>query len=131
MPAPRYRPRAYPGLFLISAQAAPGVRLEDLERAIHRETDRLAKTGPTASELDETRRKIRRGAELSYEGASGTGFRLGYFAMLGDDRFESRLLDAVLKVPARAVREYAGKLFRPERRAVVAYEPRPEGSRAG
>ena len=124
----QYRPRQYPGLFLLSAQAAHGVGLESLEKAIHDETERLARSGPSASELGEARSKIQRGAELSYEGASGTGFRLGYFAMLGDARFESELLAASLSVDRDAVRAAARSLFRAERRVVVGYEPAPGGS---
>ncbi|HEV2167192.1 MAG TPA: pitrilysin family protein [Thermoplasmata archaeon] len=126
----QYRPRQYPGLFLLSAQAARGVGLDRLETAIHSETDRLARSGPSAAELREARSKIRRGAELSYEGASGTGFRLGYFSMLGDERFESDLLRATLSVTRGGVKAAAQALFRKERRVVVGYEP-DRGGRGG
>ncbi len=118
-----FRPRFYPGLFLLLAQAAEGVSLERLETAIQRETDRLARSGPTRAELVDARERIRRGAELAYEGARGTGFRLGYFAMFSDPGFEQRLLDSLLGAGSEAIRSAARSLFRPSRKLVVGYAP--------
>lgn len=119
----QFRPRLYPGLFLIEAQASPNVPLVRLESTIHEETARLVRAPPTAAEMAECRQKIRRGAELAYEGASGTAFRLGYFAMLGGRRFERSLLRSLLSVTPREVQAAAQRLFRKERRLVVGYEP--------
>ncbi|MCI4373267.1 MAG: insulinase family protein, partial [Thermoplasmata archaeon] len=67
-----WRPRIYPGLFTIQAQAVRGVRLDRLEETIDRVLDRLIKKGPTALEMSDARTRIRRGAALAYEGASRT-----------------------------------------------------------
>jgi zinc protease len=121
----QYRPRQHPGLFSVSVQAARAVALERLEAAVDREIARLVRDGPTRRELDDARAKVRRGAQLAYEGASATGFRLGYFQMLGTDPgFESKLLREVLQVDAAGLRAIAGQLLRPERRVVVTYTPR-------
>jgi len=118
-----WRPRYYPGLFTIQAQAAHGVSLDRLEREIEGVVDRLARTGPTATEMDDLRTKIRRGALLSYEGASRTGFRLGYFSVLRSPEYEDEVFRSVLRVTAAQIRERARALFRPESRVVVRYEP--------
>ncbi|MCI4358334.1 MAG: insulinase family protein [Thermoplasmata archaeon] len=127
----QYRPRQYPGVFLIGAQAARGVSLDQIEEVIHRETGRISRFAPARSEVLEARRKVRRGAQLAYEGASGIGFRLGYFSMLGGERFESDLLSRVLSVSPEAVRAAAERLFPAERRVVVGYEPSREAPNAG
>jgi len=118
-----WRPRTYPGLFTIQAQAAPRVSLDRLEVAIERLLERMAETGPTATELADVRARLRRGADLAYEGASRTGFRLGYFSVLRAPEFEDELLRALLRVGARDVRNAARRLFRSEARTVVRYEP--------
>jgi zinc protease len=118
-----YRPRVHPSLFTISAQAAPGVGLDRLETVIRTQVERLAKAGPTREELEDVRTKVRRGAELAYEGASRTGFRLGYFSMLGPASFESDLLRRILAVDQAAARKEAARLFRRGRSVVVQYEP--------
>jgi zinc protease len=118
-----WRPRVHPGLFTIHAQAARGVGLDRVESAILEETDRLARTGPTEREMSEARVKVAQAARLSYEGATRSAFRLGYFAMLGPPSFESRLLRRILTTPSRAVRAAAAATFRVTGRTVVRYEP--------
>ncbi len=118
-----WRPRFYPGLFTIQAQAAPGVSLDRLEREIETVLDRLGENGPTSREMDDIRTKVRRGAALSYEGASRTGFRLGYFSVLESPEYEDVLYRAVLRVTAKEVRDRARDMFRADARVVVRYEP--------
>ncbi len=118
-----WRPRVHPGLFVLHAQASRGVDLDRIEAAVDAEIARLSRDGPTASELTEARTKIARGAALAYEGASRTGFRLGYFEMLGRPGFEPTLLDRLLTTRAAEVRTAARSLFQPEGRTVVRYEP--------
>jgi zinc protease len=118
-----WRPRFYPGLFTIQVQAARGVSLDRLEREVDRVVERLARTGPTRSEMDDVRTKVRRGAALAYEGASRTGFRLGYFSVLRSPELEDEIYRSVLRVTATEVRDRARALFRPERRVVVRFEP--------
>ncbi|MGA8275844.1 MAG: pitrilysin family protein [Thermoplasmata archaeon] len=118
-----WRPRIYPSLFTIQAQAARGVPLARLESAIDAVVDRFTKKGPTPLEMNDARTRIRRGAALAYEGASRTGFRLGYFAVLHSPAYEDRLFSQLLAVRADQVRDRARELFRPDSRVVVRYEP--------
>ncbi len=123
-----WRPRVYPSLFTIQAQAVRGVPLDRLESAVDAVVERFMKHGPTALEMDDARTRIRRGAALAYEGASRTGFRLGYFAVLRSPAYEDRLFSQLLAVRAEEVRGRARELFRPESRVVVRYEPTGGGA---
>jgi zinc protease len=125
-----WRPRVYPSLFTVQAQAARGVSLDRLEAAIHEVIERFARRGPTASEMSDVREKIRHGAVLAYEGASGTGFRLGYFSVLRSPRYEDELYRSLLRIRAAEVRERARALFQTESRLVVRYEPESKESHA-
>lgn len=118
-----WRPRFYPGLFTVHVQAARGVSLSRLEAALEAEIAALLRTGPTEREMAEARTKVRRGAELAYEGASRTGFRLGYFSTLGEAGLESRLLRSILGTRPSEVRARAADMFRPENRTVVEFHP--------
>ena len=118
-----WRPREYPSLFTIQAQAARGVTAERLEEAIDGVVDRICRTGPTHAELEDVRAKARRGATLAYEGASRIGFRLGYFATVADLEFEDELLAKILAVRREAVRDRARDLFQTAARTVVRYTP--------
>ncbi len=118
-----WSPRFYPSLFTIQVQAARGVSLDRLERAVGSVVDRLSRDGPSPKEMADVRTRIRRGAALAYEGATSTGFRIGYFATLDSLGLEDRLYHRLLHVSLRAVRDQARALFRPESRVVVRYEP--------
>ncbi len=120
------RPRVHPGVFTVSAQAARGVSLDRLERATERLLERLASSGPSAREMEDARVKIRRSVRLAYEGASRTGFRLGYFSVLRGPEFEDTIFRSLLRVTGREVRDRAAELFRPEARAVVRFSPTEE-----
>ncbi|HTW55907.1 MAG TPA: pitrilysin family protein [Thermoplasmata archaeon] len=122
-----YRPRQYPGLFTIQAQAARGVSLDRIEAAVAEVVERLGRSGPSPTEMRDARTKLARGVALAYEGASRTGFRLGYFAVLRSPEFEDQLFRAVLGVTAAQVRSRARELFRDEARTVVRYSPTAEG----
>ncbi len=121
-----WRPRLYPGLFTVQVQAARGTTLDRVESATLKLLERLANDGPTAREMDDARTKIRRSARLAYEGASRTGFRLGYFSVLRSPRFEQEIFRALLRTSARQVRARASELFRAEARTVVRYLPTKE-----
>ncbi|MGI0131202.1 MAG: M16 family metallopeptidase [Thermoplasmata archaeon] len=118
-----WRPREFPSLFTVQVQAAKRVSLDRLEAAVDRVIARLVRTGPTRTEMDDLRAKIRRGARLAYEGASRIGFRLGYFSVLRSIEFEDEIFGALLRVTANQVRERARSLFAAEARVVVRYTP--------
>ena len=118
-----WSPRVYPSLFTIQAQAASGVSLERLEAAVGSVIDRISRSGPTVTEMTDVRTRIRRGAALSYEGATGTGFRVGYFATIDSLALEDSLYHRLLSVTPRDVAEAARRTFRPEARVVVRYLP--------
>jgi zinc protease len=117
-----WTPHFYPSLFTVQAQAARGVSLDRVEQALESVVDRLARDGPSAKEMSDVRTRIRRGAALAYEGATSTGFRIGYFATLRSLDLEDELYHSLLRVSARSVRDQARALFRKETRAVVRYE---------
>ncbi len=121
-----WQPRRYPGLFSVAVQAAEGVGFDRLESEIDRVTERLARTGPTSAEMDDARVRLRRGATLAYEGATRTGFRLGYFSTLRDLALEGDLFRRLQAVRAPEVRARARELFRPSQRVVVRYTPTSE-----
>ncbi|HEV2316728.1 MAG TPA: pitrilysin family protein [Thermoplasmata archaeon] len=118
-----FRPRAHPGLFVVHAQAAAGVPLARLETALFAELDRLATRGPTPAEVREIRHKLTQAALLAYEGPTRSGFRLGYFALLGQPGFEAELLGRSLKTTPGEIRAAAHDLFRTATRNVVRYLP--------
>jgi zinc protease len=123
-----YRPRVFPGLFGIHAQAARGVGLDRLEQTVGRVVSEFVRSGPDSSELAAARVRIRRAARLGYEGATRIGFRLGYFEATAPPGFEDRLLRRLLAVNRAEVRDRARQMFLDTRRTVVRFDPTPEAN---
>jgi zinc protease len=122
-----YRPRTYPGLFTVSAQASPGVSLDRVEHALRAEVARVVHHGPTPRELADARATLSRGARLAYEGSTRIAFRVGYFATYGGLGLEDRLLRGLLAADAGSVREEAQRLFADGHDVTVRYEPEGAG----
>ncbi len=118
-----FRPRVHPSLLTVTAQAAPGIRLDRLETALEGAIDRMRREDPSAREMQDARVRIARGAVLAYEGASRTGFRVGLFASIESPGFEPAMYERLLAVRPREVREAARTTFDPASRVVVTYEP--------
>jgi zinc protease len=123
-----FRPRLYPGLFTVEAQAAPRVSLDRLEGALKAEVVRLRENGPTQAEWADARAIIARGARLAYEGSTRTGFRLGFFGIHGDLGRERELLRQVLRVSRAQVRAEASRLFSDQASVTVRYVPTGSGA---
>ncbi|MCI4353459.1 MAG: insulinase family protein [Thermoplasmata archaeon] len=121
-----YRPRRYPGLFTLHAQASPRILIERVEEALQEEIRRLRREGPSSSEWADARAIIARGARLAYEGSTRAGFRLGFFGANGALARERVLLQQVLRVSRAEARKEARRLFSVESSVTVRYEP--EGS---
>ncbi len=118
-----YRPRLYPGLITVEAQAAPKVTVDNVEAALRQEVRRLRQVGPTPTEWDDARAIIARGARLAYEGSTRSGFRLGFFGVNGGLRRERELLGQVLRVKRADARAEAERLFSDDSAVTVRYLP--------
>jgi zinc protease len=118
-----YRPRLYPGLISVEAQAAPNVPIDRVETALREEIHRLQRTGPLPDEWADARAIVARGARLSYEGSTRSGFRLGFFGIHGELRRERELLRQVLRVTRATARSEAARLLSDASAVTVRYVP--------
>ena len=117
-----YSPRVDPGLFTVFAQASPGRESRELEEAIERITTSLGRRPVAREEVRRLRQRLLRGKTLSWEGVTGSAFRLGFFWSLGDLTLEPRLFSAALRVTPQELQEAAAGLFQDRALCVVRYE---------
>ncbi len=109
--------------FYIQATAKPGVKLEQIEKAIDEELDKLRKDGPTQAEVDAARnvtesRIIRRLETLG--GFGGVADRLNqYNHYLGDPGYLAQDLARYDQASPATVRKYAQEQLGKDARAVV------------
>lgn len=117
-----------PSLFTIKAEVKAGHTLDEVERAIHEEIDRLAADGPSDSELARIKRKIRADLILSNEQALNQAILLGEYETIcqGEHvpedsrgyRYLATYLDTIDTVTAEDVRRVASAYLRADCRTV-------------
>jgi zinc protease len=112
--------RIGPSLFYILAIPRPGVKPEDLEKAIYEEIDAVKKDGITDRELEKARTQFRRNFIQSRESALTTATRIGEYAVkFNDPNLINTAYDKLSAVTADQVKEFAQKYLIERTRAVV------------
>lgn len=116
--------RIDPGVFLVSAEVAPGTRPARVERALWEEIDRVASRGVTRAEVHRAQRLLRSAVLHELATHSGIAHALGQAeALLGDWREAGRFLEQYAAVRPADVKRVAAEYLDPQRRCVVTLEP--------
>jgi zinc protease len=121
--------QALAGMFLVTATPKPGVTLERLEKEIDEELARIAKTPPSAEELERAKNKIEAGAVFGLEPVGGFGGRAAslasYYLRAGDPGFLEQDLARYRLATAADVSEAARTFLKKDARVVLTVLPRP------
>ncbi len=121
------------GAFALWATARPGVKLEDLEKAVTDEIARLAKEGPTADELDRAKTRWEYQFVSGLEGIGGFGGKSDvlnqYNTFLGDPgKFEEDVARH-RAVTRESLRNAVNQYLNTDKRVLVRFRPE-QSSRA-
>jgi zinc protease len=123
--------RMGPSLMYILAYPRPGVKPEDLEKAIYEEISAIAKDGITAAELSKAQTQYRRHEVQTRESALRTSLRLGHDAVyFNDPNLINTALDKYNAVTADEVKKAAQQYFTSNLRAVVTTLPPAGGEQS-
>lgn len=124
--------RRGPSLFRIVAIPRPGVKVEDLEKAIYDEIEAIKKDGITQQELDKVRVQFLRTQIQARSSSQGLANRIGTLTVFyNDPNLINTLYDKVAAVTADQVKQAAIKYLVPQHRAVVITLPAGRGPAAG
>jgi predicted Zn-dependent peptidase len=116
--------RIDPGVFLVFAELAPGVVVEEAERLIWEEIEKVARRGIGAGELRRAQRLLRSSVLHELATHNGVAHALGQAeALLGDWREAGRALAQYAAVTPKDVRRVAATWLDPTKRCVVTLEP--------
>jgi len=114
-------------VFEIQATAKPGVKPEDLEKAIDEELDKLRKDGPTQAELDRARNLIESNIIEGLERLGGFGGKAdqinGYYSETGDPDWFNEDLGRYRALSASDIRAAAIQYLPLDRRVELIVEP--------
>jgi zinc protease len=126
------------GIVTISATAATGKSVTELESALGEALSALEKTGPTAAELERAKRGILLSTLKSLEllnGSSGESGRAGLLQRFqhytGDPGYLPKWVEQIEKVSAADVQRALREHLSPDKRVTVVTEPRPKAGPAG
>ncbi|MCU1308494.1 MAG: peptidase M16-like protein [Acidobacteriaceae bacterium] len=106
--------------FTIEATAKPGVKPEDLEKAIQEELDKIRKEGPTQAEVDRARAAIESRLIAGLESFNGVANRLNaYNHYVGNPGYLSTELKNFENVTAAGVQKFAESKLTDDSRVVI------------
>ena len=107
-------------VFEIQATARPGVKIDDLEKALNHELTAIRTDGPTQAELDRARNLIQTRRIVGIEGYGGRADRLNlYNQYLHDPNYLSKDLDRYDRARIADLKRLAADVLRPNARVVV------------
>jgi zinc protease len=127
-----FQTRRGPSLFLIGGVPRPGVKVEDLQKALDEELEAVKKNGITAQELEKVRTQILRQQIQTRNSTLFTAVQLGQHAVYyNDPNLINTAYDKFMAVTAEQVKQAAQKYLVPEHRAVVITMPAAKPAAAG
>jgi zinc protease len=124
--------RRGPSLFQIVAVPRPGIKVEDLEKAIDEEIVAVQKDGITDAELAKVRTQILRQQIQTRSSSLATAIQIGTLAVnFNDPNLINTTYDKVAAVTADQVKQAAQKYLVPAHRAVLITMPAAKPAAAG
>ena len=111
---------AFPRLFVIETTPLATTTTDDLETAIYREIDKLAREGPTEEELARVRNQTRAGVVRRLQSNFGLALQLTeYEAVFGGWEVMLKYHESLRAVTANEARQAAVRYLTKERRTVA------------
>jgi predicted Zn-dependent peptidase len=116
--------RRGPGLFFVAATPRPGVKVEDLEKAVDEEIEAVKKDGITAQELEKARTQILRQQIQNRNSSLGLANSIGTATVYyNDPNLINTAYGKLSAVTAEQVQQAARKYLVPAHRSVVITMP--------
>jgi zinc protease len=123
--------RIGPSLFYVLAMPRPGVKPEDLEKAVEDEIAAIQKEGVTEGELEKAHAQFRRHQIQARQTDLYTAMRLGVYAVYFDDpNLINTIFDKYNAVTADQIKAAANRYLIPKEQAVVIDLPAPQPAKA-
>lgn len=118
----------YPFLFFVGAISAPGSNIEDIEKALYEEIEKIKNEQPSAMEVQKARNQIEASFVFAQDSNYSRAYYAGIFEMLGDWRLMDKYLEGIRKVKPEDVQAAARKYLTSNNRTVGILFPTKTGS---
>ncbi len=107
-----------PFLFLFGATASPHSNIEDLEKAIYEEIDKIKKEPPAIKEVQKAKNQIESSFVFAQDSNFSKGLYTGIFELHGDSRLIDKYLEGMRKVSPKDVHRVANKYLIEDKKTV-------------
>jgi len=118
-----------PFLFLTGATAASGKNIEDVEKAINDEIEKIKKTPPSDREVQRAKNQIEASFIMGQDSIYMQARMIGSFEMIGGWRLWERYLEGIRKVSPEDVRRVAEKYLVSDARTTGILIPVRDGKK--
>lgn len=108
-------------LMVVDSKLADGVSMDDAEKAIKSELQRIEKD-LDVKELEKVRNKVEASHEFGEVSIEHRALNLAYFEMLGDAELSNRQVELYRAVTVNNIRNVAQSIFRDENCSVLRYQ---------
>jgi zinc protease len=108
----------YPFLFYLYGTALPGKKIEEVEKALYEEVEKIKKEGPTQREVQKAKNQIEADFIMSQDSIFYQAMILAEFELLGDWRLKDKYLEGIRKVTSKDVQQVAKKYLIEDKRTV-------------
>lgn len=112
-----------PFLFVFGGTAAPKKNIEDVEKAIYDEIEKVKKESPSEMEIQKAKNQIEAAFVFAQDSTYSRAFYTGMFEMLGNWRLMDKYLEGVRKVKPEDVQAAAKKYLIDDNKTVGILVP--------
>lgn len=114
-----------PGLFIVTGHVMPGVSLDEAERALWQELERMKNETVGDYELEKVKNKFEANNVFGEINVLNKAMNLAYFEMLGDAAWINSEVAEHNSVTPDEIRSTAQRIFRPENSSTLRYVADP------
>ncbi len=108
----------YSSLFYLDGTALPGKSIDEVEKALYEEVEKIKKQPPAEREVRKAKNQIEAGFIMSQDSVFFQAEILGMFEMIGDWRLKDKYLKGIRKVTPEDVQRAAMKYLVEDKRTV-------------
>jgi zinc protease len=112
-----------PFLFVFGGTAAPEKNIEDVEKAIYMEVERIKKEIPSERDIQRAKNQIEASFIFAQDSTYTRAFYTGMFELLGDWRLMDKYLEGIRKVRPEDVQDVAKKYLTDDNKTVGILVP--------
>lgn len=113
----------YPSLFYLEATALPGKAIDEVERALYEEVEKIKKEPPDEMEVQKAKNQIAAGFLMGQDSLFFQAEMAVMFEMLGDRKLKDKYFEGIHKVTPQDVQRVAQKYIIEDKRTVGILVP--------